>query len=191
MARRILTVLRSGGEYKPEHVERLRDQCAKHSDAGFYCLSDVPVPGRIEMRNDWPGWWSKMEAFRLPGPWLYMDLDTTVRGDLDALMMPRSFVVLRDFYRGGANVGSGLMAWSGCMAGLYLAFARNPAVRAEYTRRGRLGDQGFIQDFGPKPEFWQDVTPGAVVSWKRHCKRGIPSGARVVCFHGKPRPWEI
>lgn len=189
--RNILTVLRSGGEYHPEHVERLRDQCTAFSDARFHCLSDVSVPGRIEMRHDWPGWWAKMEMFRLPGPWLYMDLDTTVRGDLDPLLTPRPFIALRDFYYGGVNLGSGLMAWDGCMMGLYLAFARNPAVRADYTRRGKLGDQGFIQDHGPTPRFWQDVMPGSVVSWKVDCRRGIPGTARVVCFHGRPRPWEV
>ena len=50
------------------------------------------------------------------------------------------------------------------------------------------------------PRSWQLVQPligaaarwGAnVVSWKVHCKAGIPQGADVVCFHGRPRPWEI
>lgn len=189
---KILTVLRSGGEYRAEHVERLRDQCAKHSDAAFHCLSDVPVPGRIELKHDWPGWWAKLEMFRLSGQWLYMDLDTTVCGDLDPLMKSHQFVALRDFYRGGENVGSGLMLLGGCFLSLYRAFRDNPEVRHQYTGGvGRLGDQGFIQQHGLKPRFWQDVVPGAVVSWKVHCKRGIPDSARVVCFHGKPRPWEV
>jgi len=28
------------------------------------------------------------------------------------------------------------------------------------------------------------------VSYKVHCRAGVPAGARVVCFHGRPKPWD-
>lgn len=191
---RVLTVLRSGGEYLPEHVERLAAQVEAFAPgAEFACLSDVPVPGRIRMQHDWPGWWSKVEAFRLSGPILYMDLDTTICGDLAPLFRSDlPFVVLRDFNPKAREIGSGIMAWGGDMSALYETFKVDPQghIAANQTARW-WGDQGFIEQHGPAREYWQNVAPGAVVSWKKHCQGGIPDGARVVAFHGKPRPWEV
>lgn len=191
---RVLTVLRSGGEYRPEHVERLAAQVEKHNPGlEFACLSDVAVPGWIKARHDWPGWWCKMEAFRLPGPILYMDLDTSVVGDLTPLLdVPERFTVLRDFNYPAREMGSGVMAWRGDTSGLYLLFAEDPARHMAENQTARWwGDQGFIERNTASRAYWQDVAPGAVVSWKKHCGHGIPAGARVVAFHGKPRPWEV
>ena len=192
---RILTVLRTGGEYAPEHVERLRDQCGKFAPGiPFHCISDVDVPGRLKMKHDWPGWWAKMEAFRFRGPCLYMDLDTTLTGMLGRLVSiahERPFVVLRDFNFPVREVQSSVMAWRGDMRRLYTAFAADPAKHMQENNCGRWwGDQGFIERRA-KREYWQDVLPGACVSHKKHCKDGVPHGARVVVFHGRPRPWEV
>ena len=55
-----VTVLRSGGEYGPRHVQWLARQIP-----GLVCLSDRKVEGveTIPLRHDWPGWWAKMEMF--------------------------------------------------------------------------------------------------------------------------------
>jgi hypothetical protein len=37
----------------------------------------------------------------------------------------------------------------------------------------------------------QEMHPGEFVSYKTHCTKGVPDGARVVCFHGRPRPHEV
>jgi len=191
----ILTVLRSGGEYRPEHVERLRAQCATHApDAPFLCLSDVPGVGQ-PLVHGWPGWWSKIEAFGARGPVLYMDLDTHVVGDLTPLLrvaVAARFTVLRDFNPKHRLIGSGLMAWAGDMSHLVRRFEESPARHMAANKSSRFwGDQGFIERHEVRPAFWQDRLPGAVVSWKKHCGQGIPADARVVCFHGKPRPWEV
>src|SRR6185437_8074786 len=56
----VACVLKSGGVYTPEYVERLRSGVGQHLDHyKFVCLSDVDVPDRIPLENDWPGWWSK------------------------------------------------------------------------------------------------------------------------------------
>ena len=194
----VLTVLRSGGEYRVEHVKRLRDQVARHAPGvPFRCIADVDCPGRIEMRGDWPGWWAKIEAFTLPGPILYMDLDTTITGDPGPLLeaaAAHEFIALRDFTGGGGRtVQSSVMAWRGrAVAGMHDRFAADPAGHMAFCTTPRWwGDQGFIELHGPGPAFWQDVAPGAVVSFKMHCQGGVPDGARVVAHHGKPRPWEV
>ncbi|MCB1567828.1 MAG: hypothetical protein KDI69_03285 [Xanthomonadales bacterium] len=191
MRARILTVLRSGGEYRSEHVERLRQQCAEHAPGvQFDCLTEG-----AGLESDWPGWWAKIECFRVPGPVLYMDLDTTVLGSLEPLLQAaeqNDFIALRDFNPNQREMGSGLMAWRGDMSHLLREFERDPTEHmARCTTPRYWGDQGFIEPLTKGRAYWQDVVPGAVVSFKKHCAEGVPRGARVVCFHGKPRPWEV
>lgn len=182
----VICVLRRGGEYKDEHVGRLRAQV---NGAPFFCLDDV------RMVHRWPGWWSKIEMFRFQGPYLYIDLDTLIVDDLAPLLdaaTKHDFIALRDF-NSPNQMGSGLMAWRGDMTHLYTTFASDPeAHMARCNTRAAWGDQGFLdpltRDFRVH---WQDILPGAVVSWKKHCKDGIPDGAKVVCFHGRPRPWDV
>lgn len=187
---RIVTVFRSGGEYRQEHVDRLRAQCAEHAPGvEFLCLDDAAL------EHDWPGWWAKMEIYRLSGPVLYMDLDTSVIGDLAPLLDAvdrHEFIALRDFNPKHREMGSGLMGWSGDLSRIYDAFCADPAAHMARCNTSRAwGDQGFVEPLTTGRAHWQDILPGAVVSWKKHCAGGVPADARVICFHGKPRPWEV
>jgi hypothetical protein len=199
---KILTVLRSGGDFKPEHVARLRKQCLRSVPlVDFYTLTDLPEAGihnPIRLKHNWPGWWSKMEIFRIPGPVLYIDLDTTIRGSIRELInvaREEHFVALKDFMPGttGRQMGSGLMAWSGDLRPIYEEFALDPEGHMARCNTPRhWGDQGFIEPLTPGRKYWQELLPGRVVSYKLHCTGGrIPAEARVICHHGKPRPWEI
>jgi len=194
---RIVTVLRSGGDFNVGHVEALRAECEAYAPgAEFICLSDQKsVPGYQPLENGWPGWWSKIEAFKIPGPVVYMDLDTVIVGNLnDVLAVPQvdeSFTVLRDFNPGHREMGSGLMAWSGSMAPLYHTFRSYPNFHMQRNRSPRWwGDQGYIERATRGRTYWQDKIPNQVVSWKKHCADGIPPEARMICFHGFPRPWD-
>jgi hypothetical protein len=53
----------------------------------------------------------------------------------------------------------------------------------------KLGDQGFLHEHIGDAAKWQDTEP--VYSYKVHCKGKLPADAKVVCFHGKPRPWTV
>jgi hypothetical protein len=55
------------------------------------------------------------------------------------------------------------------------------------------GDQGFISKcLGNNWQAWQSLFPGAVGSFKTTWKRQKPpANARIVCFHGKPKPWQV
>lgn len=184
-----ICVLRSGGEFTPAHVQWLARQVP-----GLTCLSDVEVPGvaTLPLYYDWPGWWAKMELFRpdMRGDLLYLDLDTVVLGDLSVLDVGAT-TVLRDFTRPHL-MGSGLMYLVEMDRPLVWAkFVQDPGKHiAECVTQERWGDQGFLQGV-LVAQRWQDALPGRVVSYKEHCISRVPSGARVVCFHGKPRPWEV
>jgi hypothetical protein len=196
----VACVLRFGGEYGPDHVARLRDGVARHLSLKhrFVCLSDVPVPcERIPLKHHWPGWFSKIELFRrenLPGDVFYLDLDTCIVGPLDDLVRPHRFTVLRNFWvdANHPRIGSGLMAWGVDLSLIYERFKADArALMDAAVVKENWGDQGIIQRKTPiQPQRWQDVAPGRVVSWKMHCKAGVPPRASIVCFHGQPRPWE-
>lgn len=188
---KILAVLRSGGDFSLADAYSLQVQCSRHAPGvPFVLLSDDAL------RHGWPGWWSKMELFRFPGPALYLDLDSVIVGDLTPLLglaAREPFVALRDFYRGGNALQSSVMAWSGDMSHLYETFKADPGRHmAECTQPQMWGDQGFIDAHQRDRKYWQDLLPGALCSYKVHVQgRGIPCGCSVVVFHGRPRPSEV
>lgn len=191
----VACVLKSGGIYDHIWVMRLQAMVAQHLPIPhrFVCLSDMWVPcERIPLEHNWPGWWSKVELFKLEGPVLYFDLDTAIVGDLTDIARQASecaFVVLQDFYRLGLGIGSGVMAWNDLdlVRGLYTRFAENP--EGWQRKAGRRGDQGYLEDVATTENWdrWQDLLPGQIVSYKVHCRNGVPANARVVCLHGEPK----
>jgi len=192
----IATVLQCGGEYVERHVHALRDQCKKHIPwADFVCLSDGhPECETIPLVNDYPGWWSKMELFKLNGPILYMDLDTVVYGSCDHWLHQienERFVILRNISRDPKDpnpaFGSGIMYWSGDMSWVYDKYLEK-GCPTEY----RGGDQKFIEDhFEGDFSYFQSYTDD-IVSYKQKIRTGeFPvHNASIVYFHGRPRPWE-
>lgn len=189
---KIICVLRSGGDFTPRHVQVLA-----HQVPGLVCLSDAPVPGveTIPLKYNWPGWWSKIELCRpdIKGDLLYLDLDTVVPGDLTPLIEAANgkTTMLSDFYW-PEHPASGFMHISQAdKAAVWDRWITNPEAHMKRpATRGRIGDQAFFADCW-EPQRWQDIAPGKVVSYKVHCKNGVPPGASVVCFHGKPRPQDV
>jgi hypothetical protein len=203
----VACVLRSGADYRPEHVSALRDQVARWlPGAPFVCLSDVPVDcERIPLRYDLPGWWSKVELCRpdLAGDLLFFDLDTRIVGPLDEIASVEGLVMRSDFYR-PTRLASGMMRLTeAARRKAWAVWTRTPP-QAHMARHGRLGDGSFFASAwsGQTVKRWQKILPGQVISYKvhvrrpvrRHLERGtgsVPEGARVVCFHGEPRPWGV
>lgn len=221
----VACVLKSGGCFGWNHVEALHEALLRHLPRDFewqfYTLSDVsPSPdaaSTVKLIHDWPGWWSKIELFRLPGPLLYFDLDTVIVGDLSEIargvmaMPDGQLMYLPDFYR--QRVQSGILGWSGDMSRVYETFKRIEAkgqwmrYRDHYRLRAKKsvwrGDGEFLH--------WMNRMHGlncksidrftlkpAVFSYKRHVRAQseadreyVPDCAAVVCFHGLPRPWEV
>jgi hypothetical protein len=196
----VACVLKSGGIYTPEWVDRLHHGVSEHLKAPhrFVCLSDVDVPcERIPLDHDWPGWWAKMEMFRLGGQVLYFDLDVAIVGLLDGLLTApttafdqRSFetdsrlTAARDFYR-VKQFGSSVMLFDG-RHDIYERFVDDAADIMGKWR----GDQEWLSDVYPDTRIW---SPGMIASFKKHCRTKMgytinpPESAIVVAFHGKPK----
>lgn len=191
---RFAMVLRSGPEYKPEHVSTLADNILQfHPGSDIVCLSDLnihhPKVERIPIIHHWPKWFSKIELFRpglLEGPTLYLDLDTVI---VDKISIDCNvFTMLQDVYR-RAGVGSGAMCWTHPPTHVYEKFKERPRYYASaYNVPKRWGDQAFIRDhLGDTPR----VFDNQFRSYKVHCQEKIPQGTSVVYFHGRPRPFDI
>jgi len=211
----VASVLRSGGVYDVTYVERLQKAVARHLRMKhlFVCLTDVPIskfPGTIKtvsLIQRWPGWWSKMEVFRLLGPVLYFDLDTVIVADVTALaeqvtsLLPGRLMMLRGFRPGGPPA-SGVMGWNGNIVWLTRLFKNELAKSDVMLGSGSLtvgelrfkGDQDWIvHAWGHVSShtvmFVQDDFSG-VVSYKRHVRTNggaLSCDTAVVCFHGRPR----
>jgi hypothetical protein len=184
----VLTLLRRGGDFKDEHVERIRQQIEPYTK-DFICIDDAA------MTHDWPRWWPKIEMFKHRGPCLYFDLDTTIVGDITPMLDAahnHEFIALRNLGK-DVPIGSGIMAWNGDLSRLYHKFARRPDLYMHrYRKFPNIGDQGFIWDNNQvHTTFWQDLFPGQILSYKFECKASVPKDAMVVYFHGKPRPWDV
>ncbi len=188
----VATVLRRGPEFKPRHVHALWDGVSEHLEAEheFVCLTDEEGVQceTIPLEHGWVGWWSKLELFKLAGPVLYFDLDTVVRGPIDAVvdaLNGRPFAILRDFYQSIDRMGSGMMYWEDDRSWIYESFLLDPQAA---MRRYR-GDQNFLDAVVKDADFMQDITDG-VCSYKADVRRKTErAGAPIVCFHGRPRPW--
>jgi hypothetical protein len=73
---------------------------------------------------------------------------------------------------------------------VWAGWIRSPA---EHMIRYRVGgDQLLLEThYLHTAARWQDAVPGQVVSYKVHCQKGVPPDARVICFHGAPRPFAV
>jgi hypothetical protein len=199
---KIVTVLRTSDSYKKEYVELIYNQCKKFiSHLEFICISDdIKVPGYVKMEHDWPKWWPKMEIFKIRGPVLYLDLDTVIIKNIDSILeeaQKHEFIAIRDFYKEKdklkRTLQSAIIFWKNDLSYLYEEFKKNPNKHMKECNNEKWwGDQGFIEKhIKTDPVYWQDIVPDKIVSWKLHCKDGIPKNASIIAFHGKPKPWDV
>lgn len=197
----IACVLKSGGkDYNETHVYALQKAIERNvkTPYRFVCLSDLKLSCEtIELLHGWKGWWSKIELFdwsRLNGRTFYVDLDTMPVSNFDDILNDLSgFHMLENFWS-DQRIGSGLMYWDQDLSHIYESFKKNHIrVMNEYMEGpNKWGDQSYIwHTAGIDPQRLQKKYPSRIVSYKFHVKgKPFPKKASIICFHGKPRPWE-
>lgn len=179
-----------------DYVNRLLRAVKRNSTVpfSFVCFTDEedtayskriilkPIPMQLK------GWWNKMYMFKagvLEGRVVYLDLDTVITGNIDALLkLETPFAMLRDVMRPHLKA-SGVMAWlANGRYGLWDAY--EDAGRPHHWKEG---DGGFIADhLAYEPDLLQNHVDG-IYSYKKNCRaQGLPDDATIVCFHGQPRP---
>jgi hypothetical protein len=180
---KIACVLKTGGDYDSDYVAHFLDGLNEHVENFEFML----LAG-----SEYPGWWSKMELFRpdVKGDLLYFDLDTMIVGDLDDILAVDRLTVLSDF-NVPDRMASGMMFIPEYeRASIWNEWIADP--EGHMRAAGGHGDGGFLAKYWARAQRWQDIVPGQVVSYKNHVRdKGVPAEARVVCFHGRPRPRDI
>jgi hypothetical protein len=171
--------------YDRSHVDRLERMVRAHmrQPFQFVCVDDSPFPG----------WWAKISLFDpnlFKGRVFYLDLDTTVIGPLDDLAdAPAPFAIIENFKEIRENnkaiFNSSVMTWDASYA-YHLFTEFTPSVMYRLP-----GDQDWISERIPEAHMFPN---NWCVSYKvrRHLNfKSLPKDARIVCYHGKPKPWEL
>jgi len=174
-----------------EYVEKLRGSVARHLKAPheFVIVTDDPRrhPIGSNFRSVEPGlvgWWVKCQLFKhglFEGRVLYLDLDTVIVGPLDPIAEAKGILYLSQWGWDKHTYGSGVMCWDA---------GEHRDVWNLYTNQVPLWHQGD-QDWITKIGGWPSLPMYRLKSYRYHCKKGVPPGTSVVCFHGKPRPHEV
>ena len=191
----VVCVLKSGGDFDKDYVFALREGVKEHLptiEHKFICYTDIPIKNmsiRL-LTEDLAGWFSKFEVFKMPGPVLYLDLDTVVVGELetlarDIMYSDETFWMLEAFSP-IRKWASGILGWNGDWKWLI-----------PYCKR-YAGLYYMDQDCISRALTNSGITPQVIkrrhhkiYSYKHHCQKGLPGDAKIVCFHGKPRPKDV
>lgn len=203
-----IVCLKWGVKFGPEYVNKLYNSISRNISKPFkfHCFTDnsAELNSNVIVHklpyDNLSGWWNKLYLFSNEIPFnkndkiLFVDLDTVITGNIDDIVNVdcTNLVVLRDFYTGleksvvgNDNVGSGLMMWfHGDYSFIWDKFIKDPEEAISLMKPH--GDQKWIQHCLSTRTYWQDVLPNQVVSFKVHCKEGLPDNARIICYHGKP-----
>ena len=198
----VACVYKTGGDFTAEYVHKLVSAVRRHSSfiLDVVCLTDdKDLQGNFRtvlLEKNLPGWWSKLELFKRnifkTKYVLYFDLDTIIIKNIDRMYdFQFSFIGLKPWNVANRKRGyaaSGIMFFDPeyCHF-LYDNFDKS--VMNNYA-----GDQGYISEAlmknGLSYCFFQDKIQG-IYSYKRQCRLSIPGDAKIICFHGRPRPHEV
>lgn len=190
----VVCVLKSGGDFDEDYVFALRECVREHLTLPhkFVCYTDLTIKGMSIhfLTEGLDGWFSKFEVFKEIGPVLYLDLDTIVTGNIDLLvkgiMEPGDTFWMLEAFSPRHKWASGIMGWTGDWNWLIPHCKRYAGL---YTM-----DQECIAATLKNAEKRPNTikrNSHKIYSYKHHCQDGLPKDARIVCFHGKPRPKEV
>jgi len=194
--------------WETEYINRLYRGVTRHLTKSFrfVCFTDqlhLSVDKNIELlpleSSGWLDILPKMIIYNaangLYGRILAVDLDSVIVGSLDDMAnYTGEFCVRTDFNK---NHGPG-----GDMVSFMAGFGHEKIWEQIIKNRGKIekltkGDERLVykellnwKEF----DYWQTRYPGQYISYKRHIKeKGLdmpPKNARLISFHGRPRPHE-
>lgn len=193
------------------YVRKLRDAVARNLSIphDFVCITDQEF-------NDlnvtvWPlvscfgkGSLPKLSMFNpyypLNDRCVVLDLDMVITGSLDEIFSYDGEFAVRAAFK----TANGSWQPDGDMFVFNMGKERRKRIWDEITNyRSKIESktQGSevkfyrrnYERYFPNIDFIQEMYPGQVLSYKQHNVRGrgLPSGVRVVSFHGRPKPHEL
>lgn len=193
----VACVYKIGGDFTSEYVHRLAENVREHTTRPhrFVCLTDSDEKFACEtlpLTDNLPGWWSKLELFKtFWGRTVYLDLDTVIVGNIDPLLDYEGPAALgQDWYSDKPKLSTFVMAWNSPINFIY----PTEEEKQEILRNPKKMDEFFVVAKLERAKWHVDDVCKilSIVSYKKHCREhGVPDTARIVCFHGKPRPHEV
>lgn len=196
--------------FTAHHVNTLRSMVARNLSLPheFVCITDMPngLDRRIRVLPlpkvptvYWSArrpncfrrlWAFSEEARAMIGDRIAsFDLDCVVTGSLDLLVSrPEPFIIWRDTIHRNQYNGSFWVMTAGSRRQVWDEFKGNASLS---RMTGKGSDQGWISTvLGPNEATF--TAKDGVLSYKREVRNGaLPTGAKLVIFHGKPDPWEV
>lgn len=193
--------IKQGHKYGPEYVNKLFHMVRRHVEATpyeFVCFTDDirgidPQVRTMPLPSAYPGWWSKVGLFQTQIEGIrtekifFLDLDVVIVGALDPMLrLSVNFAVCKDWpdeiMPGNRDINTSAFLLSvGSNTCVWEAFSDH--CRAHYPT-----DQEYIASQIPPARrhlFPYDWTP----SYKlRKLEKGVPPEARIIVFHGEPKP---
>jgi len=164
---------RHGDKYGPEYTEALKKQVP-----GLVCLGDDRP-----LQSELGGWWCILEPF---APWnadlrpcVWFDLDTYVFGPLDVFnRLDKTQYWMIDNFNEPKNGECGIML-----------VPDSPLCDEIWENRGdpkmSAPPGNYLRNF-PHRRLNREIS--GIYSYKNHCRESRPDDARIICFHGQPKP---
>jgi hypothetical protein len=200
----VVACVKWGTLYGPDYVNILAGMVRRHLSVPhrFVCFTDNPAGVDCEtlpIDPPLPYWWGKVTLFRhpVPGRILYLDLDTVIVGSIDAFAAYDGPLCVIKPHDGRSGYGSALMSIAPDFGReVWDRFAPDPVASIAHCRKHadppwNSGDQRWLELNVPHADYWQDIAPGRIASYRFHCADGLPPAARIVGFKGNPKPHEV
>jgi hypothetical protein len=193
----IVACVNVGPKFPAHYVWRLKAAAEKHLSMPFRfaCITDRPREYQfigsgvhvITPERPLPGWYSKINLFS-PHTFpagvrvLYFDLDVVITSSIDDLVKcPEPFIMIREFNpRNIAAHNSSVMSWRP-------PYAREIFDMPDEWMERSWGDQECIWTIMGNERIW-DWPDTWMKSYKYHGRQGLPPEAKVMIFHGDPKP---
>ena len=198
-----------GAGYSPQWVNSLYLNIKKWSpnstlsvvtdfESGFF-----PEIKTYSFINQERGWCCKLEMYRpevVKERAILMDLDGLfIKTPEDIEHRQESYIVPRNPGR-LCKLCNGFVSLNSDKAdyiwNMWLKNKNDDIHNKKYFLEGQFSEMFWLNDHVTPDALWDDVTPGQLVSYKKHCSKGdigmgIPTTACYVYFHGNPKQPEL
>lgn len=187
-----------------EYVQKLQRAVTKNLTLPFkfLCFTDRAEIKDVRTRPlnppSWLGNLPKLYAFSpaagLKGRVLVLDLDTVIVDNFDDIASFGGRFCVRAWFKGldaGRWIPDGdtIAFEAGTLVDeLWTPFVKDVAGAERLTKGA---ERLWIQKHATRYNLWQKLYPNQFYSYRLHCMQGLPKGAKLVSFHGQPRPHDV
>ena len=195
------------GGAEGKYVERLFNMIQRNTTLSFnfVCFTDrkhlvgtskeikyVLLPQKVtDLSKNFTKIWVYSATNELHGRVVLFDLDTVITGNIDAMLSYSGpWCGIKAFKETRHHFGGGMISFQKEQYTWLWdeLFTNYDKWNAEVKGQERFLYQALLPS---DTDTWQDLFPNQLVSYKRQCQRRLPTAARIVAFHGKPRPHEV